>query len=129
MLHDLTAAPKHWFDDSDYADPSTDLSDGEVSPNGKWVAEVRGYGSSESIIWYAVAGNVKTGAPPAVHAWRCYTNPTANQSHPTWSPDSNSLAFAIKSGIQIERNAASCTNAVTLIAGGSQPDWSSASLR
>ena len=129
MLHDLTAAPKHWFDDIDYASPSTDLSDGEVSPNGKWVAEVRGYGSSTSIIWYQVSGNVKTGAVPAVPTWKCYTNPTANQSHPTWSPDSNNLAFAIKSGIQIERNAASCTSAVTLIAGGSQPDWSAAPLK
>ena len=129
MLHDITKRPVHWFDDSDYAAPSTDLSDGEVSPNGKWAAEVRGYGSSESIIWYAVSGNVKTGAPPAVPAWKCYTNPTANQSHPTWSPDSNNLAFAIKSGIQIERNAASCTNAATLIAGGSQPDWSAAALQ
>ncbi|HEY2299095.1 MAG TPA: hypothetical protein VGH43_15285 [Jatrophihabitans sp.] len=129
MLHDITKRPAHWFDDSDYANPSTDLSDGEVSPNGRWAAEVRGYGSSESIIWYAVSGNVRTGAPPAVPAWKCYTNPTADVSHPTWSPDSNNLAFAIKTGIQIERNAASCTSAVTLLAGGSQPDWSSAPLR
>ena len=129
MLQDLSKAPVHWFDDIDYADPSTDLSDGEVSPNGKWTAEVRGYGASTSIIWYAVSGNPKTGAPPAVPTWKCYTNPKKGQSSPTWSPDSSSLAFATPTGIQVEHNAAQCTNTVTLIAGGSQPDWSSAALR
>lgn len=129
MLQDLPKAPVHWFDDIDYASPPTDLSDGEVSPNGKWAAEVRGYDDSTSIIWYAVSGNVKSGAAPATPAWRCYTNAARGQAGPTWSPDSTDLAFTSEDGIEIEHNAANCTTTTVLIRGGSQPDWSSAGLR
>ena len=49
-IHDVGAAlAKHWFDDSDYADPSTDLSDGEATRQGTDFAIVRGYGSTARI--------------------------------------------------------------------------------
>jgi hypothetical protein len=131
MLHDLTSTPRHWFDDRDYASPDTDLADGELAPNGTWLAEVRGYGASSAIIWYRVSGNARTGNPPAVPTYTCYTNGEAEHASPTWSPDSTALAWAGRTGIWIKRDAASCsTSAPTLVlAGGSSPDWSPATLR
>lgn len=126
MLQDIRHSPVHWFDDSDYAFPSTDLSDGEVSPNARWLAEVRGYKSTSAIIWYRVSGNPRSGRPPAVPAYTCYTNGDAKHASPTWSPDSTALAWASSSGIWINRNAASCAQPRLAIRGGSAPDWSPA---
>lgn len=130
MLHDLTGTPKHWFDDSDYASPSADLADGELSTDGKWLAEVRGYGASTAIIWYKVSGNARTGNPPAVPSYTCLTGGEAEHASPTWSPDSTALAWAGKTGIWIKRNAAGCTTnqPALVIPGGSSPDWSPAAL-
>ena len=44
MIHDLGQDPVHWFDDSDYAEYSTDLGDSELSPDGSRLASIRGYG-------------------------------------------------------------------------------------
>jgi hypothetical protein len=131
MIHDLVGVPAHWFDDSDYTFPSTDLSDGELSPDGRWLAEIRGYKATSSIIWYRVHGNARTGRAPAVPSYTCYTNGEAQHASPTWSPDSTALAWTGRTGIWIKRNAAGCsTSAPTLvIPGGSSPDWSPASLR
>jgi hypothetical protein len=131
MLHDLTSTPRHWFDDSDYADPDTDLADGELAPNGTWLAEVRGYGASSAIIWYRVSGDARTGNPPAVPIYTCHTNGEAEHASPTWSPDSTALAWAGKTGIWIKRDAASCSTSqpTLVIPDGSSPDWSPATLR
>jgi hypothetical protein len=130
MLQDLGHDAEHWFDDHDYAFPSTDLSDGELSRNGAWLAEVRGYKSTSSIIWYRVSGSARTGPPPAVPEYTCYTNGEAAHASPTWSPDSTALAWAGQTGIWIKRNAASCSTSAPrlLIRGGSAPDWSPAAL-
>jgi hypothetical protein len=130
MLHDLTGTPKHWFDDDDYAYPDTDLADGELSRSGSWLAEIRGYGASSAVIWYRVNGNARTGQPPAVPTYTCYTNGEAEHSSPTWSPDSTALAWAGKTGIWIKVAAASCSTSAPklVIAGGSSPDWSPAAL-
>lgn len=130
MLQDITTSAKHWFDDSDYAFPSTDLADGELSPDGHWLAQVRGYNATSSIIWYRVSGNATTGAPPAVPAYTCLTGGEAEHASPTWSPDSTSLAWAGKTGIWIKPAAGTCSSPATklLIPGGSAPDWSPAAL-
>ena len=47
-IHDFGGTAKHWFDDSDYADPSTDVGDGEVNRQGTDLAVVRGYGAAAS---------------------------------------------------------------------------------
>jgi hypothetical protein len=131
MLQDTKAAPQHWFDDSDYTFPSTDLSDGELSPNGKWLAEVRGYKATASIIWYQVEGSARSGQPPLVPTYTCYTGGEAQHASPTWSPDSTALAWAGRTGIWIKRDAASCASPAPrlVIPGGSSPDWSPAPLR
>ncbi|WP_375423958.1 hypothetical protein [uncultured Friedmanniella sp.] len=131
MLQDLKDDPRHWFDDHDYTFPSTDLADGELSRNGHWLAEVRGYRATSAIIWYRVTGNARKGAPPAVPRYTCYTNGEAAHASPTWSPDSTALAWAGKTGIWIKRNAGNCSSPAPRLAirGGSSPDWSPARLR
>ncbi len=130
MLQDLHAGAKHWFDDSGYAFPSTDLADGELSRNGRWLAEIRGYKATSTIIWYRVTGNARTGEPPAVPTYTCYTNGEAEHASPTRSPDSTALAWTGKTGLWIKRNAASCSTSAPklVITGGSSPDWSPAAL-
>ncbi len=94
-LHDVgTANAKHWFDDSDYADPSTDLGDGEVSRQGTDIALLRGYGDSRQVIWYRVTGDVRTGSPgvPDI-SHGCATGQQDGTASPTWSPDGTALAW------------------------------------
>ncbi len=132
MIHDLRAAPRHWFDDSDMNVPSTDLADGELSPNGRWLGEVRGYGAGATIAWYAVTGAATTGAPPAPPTYRCVTNPSRRHASPTWSPDSTAIAWASADGIVVQRSAAACgasTPARLIVRDASAPDWSRAALR
>ncbi|GAB2480852.1 TolB-like translocation protein [Jatrophihabitans fulvus] len=131
MLQDVTGAPRHWFDDHDYAFPSEDLSDGELSRNGRWLAEVRGDKGSRAIIWYRVGRNARAGSPPAVPTYTCYTNGEAAHASPTWSPDSTALAWAGSGGIWVKRSAGTCSSPAPrlLIRNGSAPDWSPAGLR
>jgi hypothetical protein len=130
MLQDLHHTPRHWFDDYQYANPDTDLADGELSPNGKWLAEIRGYKSTSAIAWYQVSGNAKAGPPPAVPHWLCVTNGEAKHASPTWSPDSKRLAWAGKDGLWIKAAIDSCAVQPQLvIRGASAPDWSKAPLK
>ncbi len=132
MLHDLGRAPQHWFDDADVAAPSTDLADHELSPNGRWLAAVRGYGADSTIAWYAVSGNAKSGVPPAPPVYTCVTTPDSRHASPTWSPDSSAVAWASSDGIVVQRAAAHCgaqADARLLLRGGRAPDWSPAQLR
>jgi hypothetical protein len=132
MFDDLRSAPRHWFDDSDINFPSTDLADGDLSANGRWLAEIRGYAASSTIAWYRVKGNARRGAPPAVPVYTCVTNPARGHAGPTWSPDSSAVAWTSRDGIWIQRDAAHCgasSPARLAIPGGSMPDWSPAVLR
>ena len=127
-LKDVGGAEQVWFNDYDYADPSTDLGDGEVSPDGRWLAAVRGYGSGEHIIWYSVAGNVFSGAAPVVPTPACVSGQQAGFADPTGAPDSSALAWQEPDGIWVKSDPASCASPQPrlLIPGGSAPDWSAA---
>ena len=127
-LKDLAGAEQVWFNDDDYADPSTDLGDGEVSPDGHWLAAVRGYGSGEHIIWYAVSGDPFSGPAPAVPSPACITGQQEGFADPTWAPDSNALAWQEPDGIWLKNDPVVCDSPQPqlLIPGGSEPDWSAA---
>lgn len=134
MVHDLGKAPFHWFDDSDYAFPSTDVGNSELSRDGKWLAAVRGYGTDAYIIWYAVSGDARSGPAPAVPAYRCLVGYGENLSltDPTWSPDSKQLLWTEPgNGIWVVRDVSheECDVApARLVPGGSEPSWSPAAL-
>ncbi len=129
-IHDVGAGvSQHWFDDSDYADPSTDLSDGEASRQGTDFAVVRGYDDSTHLIWYP-SPDVRSGTPAVPNAFAgCATGQEAGIAGPTWSPDGSALALESADGIWVKRQARDCTVQPTLaIAGGSAPDWGPANV-
>jgi hypothetical protein len=136
-LHDVgSAGAKHWFDDYDYADPPTDLGDGEVSRQGSDIALLRGYGDSTTLIWYRVTGDVRAGSPGVPDIGHgCATGQQAGTAGPTWSPDGAALAWEERnpqtgqSEIWVKRQAADCTVQPTRsVVGGSEPDWGPANV-
>lgn len=130
-LTDLGRAPMHWFDDHEVARDGTDLADAELSPDGAWLAAVRGYGTGTHIAWYAVRGNARSGPAPVPPVWICATDELQGLADPTWSPDSRTMAWQEPDGIWIKTNPAECSNPQPQlhIRGGSQPDWSAAAVR
>ncbi|RZS79959.1 WD40 repeat protein [Motilibacter rhizosphaerae] len=129
QLQDMRSAPQYWFDDRDYAGmKDTDLADTELSPDGRHLVAVRGYGDTTSIIWYDVAGDARHGSAPGVPSPVCLTGQQAGKSSPTWSPDSSSLAWEAQGGIWITTDVAECGahQGVLAIPGGHSPDWSPA---
>jgi len=134
MVHDLGSTPFHWFDDSDYAEPSTDIGNSELSRDGRWLAAIRSYGTDAYVIWYAVSGNARSGPRPPVPDYRCLVGFDEHLSltDPTWSPDSKQLLWTEPGdGIWLmpDVTRAACDVApVRLIAGGSEAHWSPAAL-
>jgi WD40-like Beta Propeller Repeat len=129
-IHDVGAAVSHhWFDDSDYADPSTDLSDGEATRQGTDLAILRGYGDSTQLLWFP-APDVRSGLPAVPDPSKgCATGEDAGIAGPTWSPDGTALALAASDGIWVKRQARDCTVQPTLVVpGGSEPDWGPADV-
>lgn len=130
-LHDIGGGdPVHWFDDSDYTENDTDLSDAELSPDGSRLAAVRGYGNSTHIIWYTVNGNAKTGPAPAVPTPECLTGELEGLAGPSWSPDSKALVWEEPDGVWFKSNVGVCDSPQPslLIPGASEPDWGPAKV-
>lgn len=128
-LYDLGADDRPWFNERDYqATVQKEVSDLEVSRDGKWVVGVRGDVGDEGILISRVNGNVQTGAPttPAVP---CEIGPDDPQlREPTIAPDSSALAWAEPDGIwkATRFDCDPSTPIERIIPGGSDPSWSPA---
>ena len=128
QLHDLGTEPRHWFDDREVSFPATDLGDTELSPDGRHLAAIRGYGDDTTMAWYDVAGDARQGPPPGLPSLFCLI-PEPGISGPTWAPDSDSLAWQEDDGIWTKSGVDDCSATQRLlIPGGSEPDWSPAAL-
>ena len=110
--------------------PNGDMGDGEVSRDGKRLAVTSDYGENTRLSFFAVSGDIASGAPPAYPEWACsMTNPDPNFADPTWAPDSVGLAWQSSKGIEVSRftkfGPAECEapNDLLLSATGSEPDW------
>lgn len=133
MIHDLGGEPVHWWDDSQWADDDTDLSNTELSPDGRAVVAIRDYAEDSYVITAKVNGNATSGKP-SIPSPRCLYGWSEKLSieDPTWAPDSRRLAWTEPGvGIWTTDDAISSDCAVAprlLIAGGSEADWSPAGL-
>ncbi|MCD4532833.1 hypothetical protein LRP67_01870 [Nocardioides sp. cx-169] len=128
QLHDVGSAPKYWFDDRMMSSPPTDLGDTELSPDGRHLAAIRGYGEDTAMVWYDVNGSAKQGPPPGLPDLFCGI-PWPGITGPTWAPDSDSLAWQEGDGIWAKAGVDDCSSTQRLvIPGGSEPDWSAARL-
>jgi hypothetical protein len=126
----------HWFDDEDVfgQDSSTDLGDGELSPQGDRLAILRGYGDDTQLGFYAVSGDVKNGTPPAPSP-ACTTGAEPTLNSPTWSPDGRTIAFEHKEGIETialpnvaPNDCSGASSGTVVLPGGTEPDWGPADV-
>lgn len=133
MIHDLGGEPVHWWDDWQWADDDTDLSNTELSPDGQAVAMIRNYAEDSYVVTAKVNGNATSGQP-AIPSARCQFgfNEALGIEDPTWGPDSKRLAWTEPGdGIWTTDDAIASTCATAprlLIRGGSEADWSPAPL-
>lgn len=131
MIHDLGGTPVHWWDDHEWAEDDTDLSNSELSPDGQWVTVTRGYAEDSHILTAKVIGGAQGGGPPPVPDYTCVVGigEALSLDDPTWAPDSKRLAWTEPGkGIYTTSDATGCADPYLLIAGGSEADWSPASL-
>jgi hypothetical protein len=130
-LVDLGAAPVHWFDDVDLPEvpygTGTDLADAEVSPDGRWLGAVRGYGAGAHVVHYRVDGDVTSGPPPVVPDWLCATSELGGLGSPTFSPDSTTMMWHEPDGLwALPSLGEPCSAPQLVVPHASQPDWSAA---
>ncbi len=133
MLQDLGGGAKHWFDDKDYAESSTDLGDGWLSRDGRFLVATRGYAEGTHLFTYRVSGDPRTGDPATlpVPTPDCATNDDAALGSPTISPDATAFAFQDGDGLTVMRVAETCEGyaATTIVPGGTRPFWSPAPVQ
>lgn len=127
-IHDQgQAVETTWIEDH-----ATDLGDGEISPDGRRLAAIYGYGDDTHLAWYDVPVDPRTTIPTqADHPQAlCQVGPLKGIAGPTWAPSSDGLAWTEPDGIWTKTGIADCANPATRLAipGGSEPDWGPAAV-
>lgn len=131
-LHDLGVRDIAWFDERFYTPDPKELSDLEVSRDGKWVVGVRGDVGDQSLAVIPIGGDVLTAADP----WKpdrstvvCELGRTTrNFTEPTLAPDGSTLAWTQPTGIYRvnNMNCDASTDSILIAPGGSDSSWSAA---
>ena len=108
----------------------SDFGDPEASRDGKRLATTFDYGANKIIAFYVVNGDPQTELPPPVPTAVCNTDSGDEKAaDPSWSPDSSSVAFQDRTGINVVRFSAfgldgcGVASQHVLSATGSTPDW------
>ena len=130
-LVDLGGGDAHWFDDVDLPEvpygAGTDLTDFELSPDGRWLGGIRGYGDGTHVVHYRVSGNATSGPPPVVPDWLCATTFLAGLGSPTFAPDSSTMMWHEPDGLwALPSLGEPCVDPQLVVPNASQPDWSAA---
>src|SRR3954452_11623892 len=123
---------KNWFNHEQ------DTGDGEISRDGRKLATTFSYGANQTVAFWAVEGDVKTGIPPAAKYGCRMTPPGKHYADPSWSPDSNTVAYQNDDGIyeitftRLDPNPTDSPGSLAcepagderlIVPGGSEPDW------
>lgn len=130
---DLGQERAFWFDDNELvaAGSGTDQSDGEVNPQGTYLATIRGAGPDRSVMWLKIRGDVRTGSRAAGTlllpdvTQGCVTTSAVDLAGPTWSPNGMALAWHEGGAIHVWSDVARCAGASSraVITGAGEPDW------
>jgi hypothetical protein len=134
-LYDLGERDIPWFDEGFYTSDRKELSDLEVSRDGKWTVGIRGDVGDQSVIVLRNGGDVLTSATPATPSFGtelCNIGAMdGNLREPTIAPDGSTVAWAEPTGIfrASDMNCDESTRVdILLVKGGSDPSWSKAAI-
>jgi hypothetical protein len=125
-VHDLGEAPMHWFRDSEISSPARDLTEPTVSPDGRYVATIRGWGQTTSVLWARVVGSITSGRPSLPDPY-CETEPKP-VADPAYSADSSVLAWElVGQGIMMSpTHMTQCLQPTLVVEDAEQPAFSAA---
>lgn len=126
-LQSLRGAESRWFGDSDTGEGGwdfEDLSDPTLSPDGRLLAAIRGYGDSTHVFWYDVPEDPRTTTAPATPTRKCRTDQTPTLGSPTFSAG-GTLAFEAYGDIYATADPRDCASPIeVLVADARQPSFS-----
>lgn len=122
-VHDLGKKPLHWFRDSEIDSPARDLTDPAVSRNRAWVATVRGWGATTTILWSKVNGSLTSGRPQLPTPW-CETNEEPGLAGPAFSATGDRLAWSRPDGIWMTTAPADCAQPRLVVPGAKEASFS-----
>lgn len=122
-VHDLGQAPMHWFRDSEIDSPARDITDPAVSRDRAWVATIRGWGNTTTVLWSKVNGDLAGGRPQLPTPW-CETNEEPGLAGPAFSATSDRLAWTRPDGIWMSDRPADCTAPRLVIPGAKEAGFS-----
>jgi hypothetical protein len=135
-LVDLGQRDISWFGERYYESTPKELSDLEVSRDGRWITGVRGDVGDQSIVVLEAEGDVQTTTRPWVPTFGVTRycdigRQDGTLREPTIAPDGTSVAWAEPGGIY-RTSDMDCDDQtrtdVLVAAGGSDPSWSAAEI-
>ena len=128
-LQTVGSAETRWFADSDTGgDGGEDLSEPVLSPDGRYLAAVRGYGGGTHIAWYDVSGDPR-GSTPVAPSRKCFTSHDPSLGGPAFSAG-GTLAWEEGTDLWATSDPSSCAHQPEVfVRNAQQPSFSSWTYR